>query len=275
MGFLLKKILGTALMPLPALVLLGGVGWVLWMRGRRRAGSVLVAAALVALAVLSVNPVSDALVRRVETRAPAFPGDSVDFVVVLGHGHLSDETLPLSAQLSGQGLHRLVEGVAIASAQPWSTLVLSGWGGDDPRPNAEVYRAVALQLGFPEARIHVEPRPRDTAEEAELLHPLLAGRRFALVTSATHMDRALSLFRARALDPVPAPTGHRGGSATSHWILALAPDEENLARTRAAWYETVGRLWVRLTGQAAPPPPPTDDAPPPGNAPVPGPHPTG
>ena len=254
MGFLLKKILGAALMPLSALILLGVVGWILWMRGRRRVGSLLVAAALVTLAVLSVNPVSDALVRRVETGSPAFPGDSVDFVVVLGSGHVSDPALPASARLSGQALYRLVEGVSIASAQPWTTLVLSGWGGDQLVPNAEAYRDVALQLGFPEERMHLEPRPRDTAEEAALLEPVLAGRPFALVTSATHMDRALSLFRARGLDPIPAPTGHLSASSSSYGILALAPDEENLARTRAAWYETVGRLWVRVTGQAGVPP---------------------
>lgn len=252
MGFFLKKVVGAALMPLPALIVLGIVGWTLWMRRRRRAGPALVAAALVGLTVLSLTPVADVLVRRVETRSPAFPGDSVDFVVVLGHGHVSDPTLPASARLSSQALKRLVEGLSIARAQPWSTLVLSGWGGDQPVPNAEAYRDVALGLGFPEERIQLEPRPRDTAQEAALLEPVLSGRRFALVTSATHMDRALALFRARGLDPVPAPTGHLAGSAAAYGILALAPDEENLARARAAWYETVGRTWARLTGQDRP-----------------------
>lgn len=249
MGFFLKKVVGKALMPLPALILLGLVGWALWMRGRRRAGPTLVAAALVGLTVLSLSPVADVLVRRVETHAPTFPGDSVDFVVVLGSGHVSDPAIPPGARLTDQALQRLVEGVSIATAQPWSTLVLSGWGGDQPEPNAEAYRDVALRLGFPGERTLLEPRPRDTAQEAALLAPVLAGRRFALVTSATHMDRALSLFRARGLEPVPAPTGHLRASSSAHGIFKLAPDEDNLASARTAWYEVVGRVWVRLTGQ--------------------------
>lgn len=253
MGFFLKKVLGAALMPLPSLLLVGVVGWLLWIRGRRRAGPALVGAALLGLLALSTSPAADALLGRVETPAPPFPGDSVDFVVVLGHGHVSTEAYPVSARLTSTALHRLAEGVAIATAQPWSRLVLSGFGGADPVPNAYVYRDMALLLGFPGERIVTEPRPRDTAEEAEFLAPLLAGRPFALVTSASHMERALRLFRARGLAPVPAPTGHLATPPLAYGVLALAPDEANLFRSRTAWYEALGRIWSRLTGKDRPP----------------------
>lgn len=249
MGFILKKVLGALLMPLPALLLLGMAGWVLWARGRRRrTGMGMVAASLLLLSLMALPPLADAVVRPLERSAPAFPGDSVDFVVVLASGHVSDSTLPVSARLSATALVRLVEGVGIATAQPWSRLVLSGWGGADPRPNAEMYRETAAALGFPEARMILEPRPKDTRQEAELLAPLLSGRRFALVTSANHMPRALALFRAQGLVPVPAPTGHLSKEQPDFDPLDLVPDEDALARTRAAWHETLGRVWARLTG---------------------------
>lgn len=249
MGFILKKLVGALLMPLPALLLLGMAGWVLWARGRwRRTGMGMVAASLLVLSLVALPPLADAVVRPLERSAPAFPGDSVDFVVVLASGHVSDSTLPVSARLSATALVRLVEGVAIATAQPWSRLVLSGWGGADPRPNAEMYREAAAAIGFPEARMILDPRPKDTRQEAELLAPLLRGRRFALVTSASHMPRALALFRAQGLDPVPAPTGHLSKVAPRSDPLDLIPDENALARTRLGWHETLGRVWARLTG---------------------------
>ena len=249
MGFILKKIAGALLMPLPALLLVGMVGWVLWARGRwRRTGQGLVAASLLILSLVALSPVADALVRPLERSVPAFPGDSVDFVVVLGSGHVSDAALPLSARLSSTALARLVEGVSIATAQPWSRLVLSGWGGADPKPNADVYRETAAALGFPEVRMILDPRPRDTRQEAELLAPLLRGRPFALVTSASHMPRALALFRAQGLEPIPAPTGHLSKVSPSLDLLDFVPDENALARARFAWHEILGRLWARLAG---------------------------
>lgn len=249
MGFFLKIVISELLMPLTGCLLLGIAGWIVWKRGRRpRLGRGMVAAALLLLYAFSFTPLTDVLVRRLESRVPAFPGDSVDFVVVLASGHVSDPALPRSAWLSGVGLPRLVEGLAIATAQPWSRLVLSGWGGADPTSNAEAYREVASTLGFPDERMVLEPRPLDTRQEAELLAPLLRGRRFALVTSALHMPRALALFRAQGLDPVPAPTGHLAKDLQGFDVLFFFPDESNLVRTRLVWHEILGSIWARLWG---------------------------
>lgn len=250
MGFFLKKAISTMVMPLPGTLLLAFLGGLLWWRGRRRMGRLLVAAAVVLVWLASTTPVADGLIRAVETREPAFPGDSVDFVVVLAGGHVSDPTVPVSAHLSSPTLYRLVEGVSIATAQPWSRLVLSGWGGADPRPNADVYRDVAAALGFPETRMVLDPRPWDTRQEAELLAPLLEGHRFALVTSATHMDRALALFRAQGLDPIPAPTGQLAKEPRALPMSWFIPNEANLVRTRMAWHEILGRVWATLIGAA-------------------------
>jgi len=249
MGFFLKKVISELLMPLPGCLLLGIVGWIVWTRGKRpRLGRGTVAASLLLLWASSFTPLTDALVRRLERRAPAFPGDSVEFVVVLGSGHVSGSAYPRSAWLSGPSLYRLAEGVAIATAQPWSRLVLSGWGGADPMSNADVYREVASAMGFPDVRMVLDPRPRDTRQEAELLAPLLRGHSFALVTSAIHMPRALALFRAQGLDPIPAPTGHLAKTPQALDFLFFVPDESSLVRTRLVWHEILGATWARLTG---------------------------
>ena len=109
---------------------------------------------------------------------------------------------------------------------------------------------MAISLGFPVARIVTEGRPRTTAEEAELLEPVLRGHRFALVTSAGHMPRAVAIFRARDLVPVPAPTGYLGPRVPGMRALDFVPEASALQRTHRAWYEVLSRLWADLRGEA-------------------------
>ncbi len=249
MDYLIRALASRALMPLPVGLALGAFGVVLWARGRfKRTGRALVCFALVLLALLSLAPIAASLASGQERAFPVFPGDSVDFVVVLGSGHVSDTTVAPGARLSGAGLYRLVEGVRIATAQGWSTLVLSGYGGSDARSNAEVYRDVAVSLGFPVERTMVEPRPQTTADEARDLEPVLTGRLFALVTSANHMPRAVALFRARGLTPIPAPTGYLSLRVPGVHVSDLIPDAGALVVARQAWYEMLSRVWARVRG---------------------------
>ena len=66
--------------------------------------------------------------------------------------------------------------------------------------------------------------------------------------SASHMPRAVSLFRARGLDPIPAPTGHLAKTSQGFSALGLVPNEGSLGRTRTAWYEFLGKIWAKLRG---------------------------
>jgi uncharacterized SAM-binding protein YcdF (DUF218 family) len=249
MGFLIRKLLTALVMPLPALLFVGLVGSVLWARGKRpRLGQLMVALSLLALGALSTDPVSYRLARALEQQYPAFPGDSVAYVVVLGSGHDSDPLFPQSARLTEQGMYRVAEGVSIAVAQPWTQLIMSGYGGTDPVPNAQVAAETAVALGFPEARIITEPRPNSTAQEAEYLEPMLQGHAFALVTSATHIPRAVALFRARGLSPIPAPTGHLGKRSSGAGPTRFVPSAGDLSRTSAVWYEFLGRVWSKVRG---------------------------
>lgn len=249
MGFYLKKIVGDLLMPLPLVFLAAALGGVALWRGHRKVGRGLVVGAGLLLWGASCAPLVDPGVRALERRYPVFPGDSVAYVVVLASGHVSDPAVPPGARLSGSALQRLTEGLRIALAQPWATLVLSGYGGADPLSNAEMYRVVAEALGMDTARTVLEPRPVDTAGEARLLAPLLAGEPFALVTSASHMPRAVALFRGQGLEPVPAPTGHLVKDAPWRWGRLL-PSAQALHRAERLWYEILGSVWIRLRGQA-------------------------
>lgn len=249
MGFALRKVAATVLMPLPVALGLCLLGVLLWQRRPRR-GAGLLGAGLLLLWAASCMPLARAAVGPLESAYPPFPGDSVAAVVVLGGGHTSAPDLPVTALPEPPSLYRIAEGVRLARAQPWATLVVSAYGGADARSHADVARELAEALGIGPDRIHAEPRPRDTAQEAELLAPVLEGRPFALVTSATHMPRAVAIFRARGLEPVPAPTGHLAKGRSSFGWRDLVPRTDALHLSRAAWYELLARIWAELRGWA-------------------------
>jgi len=100
----------------------------------------------------------------------------------------------------------------------------AGVGGD----SAAVLRQALLRAGVPDAAIVVETRSTTTRENLALAAPLVRGRgwrRLALVTSASHMGRALAVAR-RALPEVewlavPArdagPAGRRFRQRLAEW----------------------------------------------------------
>jgi uncharacterized SAM-binding protein YcdF (DUF218 family) len=84
--------------------------------------------------------------------------------------------------------------------------------------------------------------------------PLLIARNYRhilLVTSATHMRRALALFRAQGFDVTAAPADHeipRFEPYLPRWL----PTVDRLGRSTRAIHEWVGYWVYEVTGKLAP-----------------------
>lgn len=223
---------------------------------RPRASRALLAAALAALLLLGVLPLGHLLARTLEDRYPPDPPlAEVHGIVILGG---AEEPGP--ARRSGQpefnaAAERLTAAAALARAHPQARLVFTsgagrfGPGGELPRGVA-ISRDLLIALGVAPDRITLEPRARNTAENAALALPLADPRpaeTWVLVTSAWHMPRAMDSF-ARAGWPalVPWPVDHRAlpGGLRLRWNLA-----ENLDVLNIMTREWVGRAAYRLTGR--------------------------
>jgi uncharacterized SAM-binding protein YcdF (DUF218 family) len=75
------------------------------------------------------------------------------------------------------------------------------------RPESEMLRDALVAAGVPPDRIVQESDSKTTREQAERVPAMLRAHgasQFVLVTSPTHMRRALALFRAAGYDPVPS-----------------------------------------------------------------------
>ncbi len=248
--FALKKILGNLMMPLSFSLLLLLTGLVLlWFSRRQAWGKALVSLAAVILIVTSLPYAPARLNISLERNHPALlqvPGE-LDYVVVLGHGHRSDPYLPPRLRLSTASYYRLTEGLRVLQANPGATLLLSGYEGSDPVSNAETYRLAAIEHGIPSSRIRTFPEARDTAEEAALIAPIIQNRHSALVTSASHMPRALALFRNQGATPLPAPTDFNGKQPQQPLVLhERLPSAGNLSAFTVAWHEIIGSYWRKV-----------------------------
>ena len=247
---LLGNMVDMWLMPLSLAILLLGLGCaLLWWRRSSTGGRVLASAAWLVLVAASCTALSDLALLPLEERYPKWSGanDELAFVVVLG-ASAQDETprLPVTNLLNTAGTYRLLEAIAIYRANPGSKLILSGGNGRKDS-FAVVAARVAQALGVPAADIQLQTGGHNTEQEVGLLAPMVGTQRFALVTSAAHMPRAMRLFEARGLRPLAAPT-HFLDRYNPHpnWRDWSTPSVASLDRAEFALHEYLGLAWLRL-----------------------------
>jgi uncharacterized SAM-binding protein YcdF (DUF218 family) len=253
--FLLKKLLGSLLMPLPfSLVLLMLGLMLLWFSSaqsrKQLMGKWLLSLGTAILLASSLPYTSFLLSYTLERDYPPLYAAPIDleYIVVLGSGHTSDPYLPLQQRLAPAGYYRVMEGLRLMRANPGAMLLLSGYRGSDPVSNARVSSMIAQQEGVPVENIRLFESARDTAEEAALIAAVIKQDKTALVTSASHMRRALALFHAQGVRPLPAPTGFLGKELQNPpYFYQRLPNSDSLNSVTVAWHELVGAVWQTIS----------------------------
>ncbi|MGO8750813.1 MAG: ElyC/SanA/YdcF family protein [Thermoguttaceae bacterium] len=258
--YLFKKLVSRFFFPLPlclGLLLAGLI--LLWFTKKQKAGKTLVSIAVLLLMLLSHSVVGDMLLGRLESAYPALAdpaaacadasGIPCRWIVVLGGGYSPKECFPLSARPSGGTLVRMVEGIRIQKELPGAKLLLSADSSVGPNRSAADLTRLATTLGVDRRSVATMEGAKDTEEELDLIQRIVGEDRFILVTSASHMPRAVALFRARGLDPIPAPTGHAAGRKRWTTPDEFFPDLDGLAASSTAFYEYLGLAWAKVRGR--------------------------
>ena len=262
--FIIKKILGSLLMPLPFFLLISFVGLFLLWRGKRVfTGKILTTLGLIGLTIMSYNPASRALNAPLNCKYEAYstnqwekPGTEVcaplpfvKYVVVLACGHKSDPNIPVTSQISGHSMIRLVEGIRILRQNPGARLILSGGGAVDPVPEAKVMAEVSQFMGVSKDDMIIESASNDTEDQARLIKPIVGAAPFVLVTSAIHMPRSMALFEELGMHPIPGPAGSTSRVKMPFSLQDIFPSVSALDDTTQAVHEYLGLLWGKLKGQ--------------------------
>lgn len=240
MVFWLKKLVSQFLMPVPLTIILLIVALFVW----RKWGRWLVIAALSIISLCSNSVISHWLVAPLENNylVNNTPIIGPCIVMILGNGHDDHLLASPAQQLSDPALKRLLEGVRQLSLGIDCKLVTSGWSGThNEHAQAIIMAQAAESLGIDKTKITVLPDARDTIEEAQYFKLKFGDAPFRLVTSASHMTRAMQTFEKLGLAPQAAPADFRDRKA-AWWLFS----GQNLLTSQRALHEYYGRLWFSI-----------------------------
>lgn len=266
MMFPLKKILATFCFPVALLFLLLTAGMLmLWRKDRpswNRWGRRMVTGAAVLYWVLGSNWCGDSALRPLVEAYPRLDLAALrsekgsdwapDYVVVLAAGHYRIPGMPPGLRLCERSLARVNLAFHLHREFPRSPVVCTGGTlYKDFTPISLDMAAVLRGWGVNGEMLITEEQARDTEEHVRFLRDLLEGKTFLLVTSSTHMVRAMALFRRAGLQPIAAPeldVELSSRQLKDVW-RGLVPNAGNFGKFERAAYEYLGLLWAKLRGK--------------------------
>jgi uncharacterized SAM-binding protein YcdF (DUF218 family) len=226
----------------------------LWLViSRRRRGLSLIVAGTVALVAICILPISSLMVIPLEDRfAPPTLPAHVDGIVVLGGSISPKLSVARGRPAVRDASERLFSAAALARLYPDARLILCG-GIVNPYakavPESMVMRDLLASIGVTPERLELETKSRNTYENAiyamELAHPK-PGETWLLVTSGTHMPRAVGSFRKAGWTILPYPVDYlTDGTASIGFDFELSKE---LRRMDLAAHEWIGLLGYSLLG---------------------------
>lgn len=214
--------------------------------------------AIVALGIFwtSASPtVAHWLTDTLEQQYPSAPAtlSRADVAIVLG-GAVSAPTPPRQAPELGAAADRVWHAAQLYRSGRVQRIVAVGgnvpWG-TQRTPEAEVIRQLLIELGVPHSSIQIGGTSRNTYEnalETQMLHREQPFATALLVTSASHMPRALAIFKKAGIPVVPEPCDFRAGDARTGTVLDWLPHADAFAMTSAAFRERLGYYIYRWRG---------------------------
>ena len=252
MPFILSKIILYLILPPASLIIVMALG-VLLIRRYPRLAKIFIVFGLSVLYLLSIRPISDALIKPLESSFPPLKASSINsanVIVVLTGGVADLSWRSISPQPSRTSLSRLVYGVTLYKQVPGTNIIISGGSGDPEKQNiseADAMKDMAIALGVPAKDMLIERDSRNTIESVNALRGFV-GKSMVLVTSASHMKRAVAMFKKMGMNVVPAPTDYTSEQKKVS-LYSLIPTANHLLTSSTAFYEYISFIWYRVNGK--------------------------
>jgi uncharacterized SAM-binding protein YcdF (DUF218 family) len=185
------------------------------------------------------------------------PSDRFDAIVVLGGGINMKGSLRPTLELNSYSRDRTTCGVNLYQQGYAPTLVLTGGNarvfGSGPQVAAEMQRW-AVRLGVPESATKIDTEARNTYENATGTKQLIGPASILLVSSASHLPRAVPVFTKQGFRVTPAPCNFVAQNLPrDNWNnidpLDFFPSNTALQHTTEALTELAGIIVYWLAGK--------------------------
>jgi uncharacterized SAM-binding protein YcdF (DUF218 family) len=253
--FVVSKLLEFVVLPSNLIGIVAALGLVsLLLRWRRFGRALLVFAALV-LIVAGWSPLGPAALMVLEDRFPKpILSGPIAGIILLGGSvdtHISAERGQATLNEAGE---RATTMAALGRRFPEARLLLSGGASHvvtlEPVTESAVARDLLVDLGVDPNRIEMEERSRNTCENAKestLVAKPAAGELWVLLTSASHMPRAVACFRAAGFAIIPYPVDYRT-EGTANLRRPTSSIADGLQALDLAAHEWIGLVTYRAFG---------------------------
>ncbi len=255
--FIASKLLSFATQPLAWVGILLFLG-LMWMRSRQAWGKGVCWLALLVLLLQGWQLPPEMLLRHLESEYPTVPAtadlSNYTGIVVLGGALESAYVLKGNDQPAlNNAAERMTTPVALMKRYPHLQLLFTGGSGEllaTSMTEADRAKLFFDSMGVPVSRVMYESASTNTYQNA-VLSAVLPGvkpaRPWLLVTSASHIPRAMAAFRQAGWNVTAYPVDYRAGRATP-WT------EYSLQRGAELWHlglhEWLGLLAYQYLGQA-------------------------
>lgn len=271
--YTLKKFIAQFLMPMPLVCELFFIGWMMQHLTRFKKTGIALKMVAGCLFLLFGYGFGRSFLYQLERQHPPFDltveqcehlnGASV---VVLGQGMENGSDLPLRYQNNAVFDRRLFEGVRVAKRIPESRLIVSLAGDADDDVKQKFLDGYMEQIVFPTNRVTLIMTARDTADEAVLAKQVIvrqgsnevahvsddvaARPRCVIATSASHIPRAMKIFKKHGLAPIAAPCDYTDVAPIhfrfTYYTLPF-PSGEGFEIVQNAAHEWMGGIYEWLT----------------------------
>jgi uncharacterized SAM-binding protein YcdF (DUF218 family) len=204
--------------------------------------------ALLFLYLLSIQPVSDLLLKPLENAYPPlsseFKKDWPQAVVILGGGIIqgSPEAGTGKDALTSDAMKRVVYAFSLRNIFK-VPFIFSGGKTFEYGQESEALTASRLfvSLGFPFERLILESRSRNTWENAKET-AIFGFDKIVLITSAYHVKRSVYCFNRQGISVIAAPTDYKCDRGRNYNFFSFMPTITSLYNSYLALHEYVGLL---------------------------------
>jgi len=232
LGFMVKKIISVALMPLSIGIILAVIALIFLYLNNIKKAKRYTLYSIIWILLISSSFLGNLMLKPLESSYPKLEKipENIEYILLLG----------------GDRKRRAWEALRLYHQIPNVKVITSGYSLHDTISDANKTAQQLIESGIPQEKLLMQDRAKTTYEEALAMKKRVGDKPFILITAAYHMPRTMRLFKKAGLTPVAAPANF---NRPEEYGLFSTLQGVHLRHTEQAWHEYMGLVAYKLQGK--------------------------